>query len=603
VANAISAAAFIGTLGINTHIDFNAYGYQNLTNVENDINYLGVKIIRDSDENPADAQSWLAVAQATGAKFDDYIPETSVAGMQTDLGYIQTLAQEGILAEIEGGNEEDDSYPASLGNTVQATAYFQQQLYALGQQIHLPVINMSFGSGWTAANNWQGDYGTVGNLAAYANYANAHTYPNAGQLPDASIQQLNTLAQMAATQPVMTTEIGWSTSVFDETAIAKYVLDATMDGIKDGDSGMYFYGLFDDGSGNWGLFNADGTPRPAATALHDLTTLLTDTGASAATFTPGSLNYTLSGTISGDNSVLIEKSDSSFWLSLWNETESVNAPHTITVNLGEQAASVVEYDPLTGTSSIETWSNVSSVQVSVPDHPVLLEIIGGSSTSGGTGSTTSGSSTGTPSSSSSSSGTTSGQSSDPPSSGSTATTTTASPNDLALTLPGTQTVTAGQTISISGVAVDDAWGATNPGSMAVNLWDNGGDGTISVPGHVAAASMQISGTLAQINTALAGLTFIAGSNAGTDGITVDAWNQAGVEKTQTIAVTVSPAPTGPQIAMPASETVTDGSTTAISGASITDAFAASNPGTMAVNLWMTTATERSRCPARLPRHR
>ena len=43
---------------------------------------------------------------------------------------------------------------------------------------------------------------------------------------------------------------------------------------------------------------------------------------------------------------------------------------------------MVEYDPLTGTSSIETWSNVSSVQVSVPDHPVLLEIVSAVTSSG-----------------------------------------------------------------------------------------------------------------------------------------------------------------------------------------------------------------------------
>ena len=578
MANAVSAAAFIGTLGINTHIDFNADGYQNLTNVENDINYLGVKIIRDSDENPSDAQTWLAVAQATGARFDDYIPETSVAGMQTALGYIQQLAQEGILTAIEGGDEEDDSYPASLGNTVQATALFQQQLYTLGQQLHLPTINMSFGAGWTATNDWRGDYGTVGNLAAYANYANAHTYPNAGQLPDPSIQRLNTLGEMAATQPVMTTEIGWSTSDFDEATIAKYVLDATMDGIKDGDAGMYFYGLYDDGSGNWGLFNADGTARPAATALHNLTTLLADTGANTASFTPGSLNDTLTGTQSGDNSLLIEKSDGSFWLSLWNESEAAYTPHTITVNLGEQAASVVEYDPLTGTSAIATWSNVSSVQVSVPDHPVLLEIIGATAGSGGS----SGSSS-TGSGGSTSTGTSGSTAGDPPvSSGMGA---TASPNDLALTLPGPQTVAAGSTLSIAGAAVSDAWGASNPGTMAVNVWDDNGNGTIAAPGHAAAASFTINGTLAQINTALAGLTFIAGSKGGTDGITLDAWNQAGVELTQTISVTVNAAPSAPQIAMPASETVIDGSTTKISGVSITDPLAAANPGTMAVNLW------------------
>src|ERR1700722_103250 len=140
MANATSAAAFIGTLGINTHLDFDADGYQNLATVESDIEYLGVTIIRDSAETAIDAQTWLQVAKATGAKFDDYIAETSPAGMATDLGFVRQLAQEGILTSLEGGDEEDDSYPTSLGNTLTITARFQQQVYALGQQLNLPVI-------------------------------------------------------------------------------------------------------------------------------------------------------------------------------------------------------------------------------------------------------------------------------------------------------------------------------------------------------------------------------------------------------------------------------------------------------------------------------
>lgn len=130
MAIATPAATFVGALGINTHIDFAAYGYQNLATVESDIKYLGVKIIRDSAEVATDAQSWLQVAQATGARFDDYIAETSPANMQTDLGFVPQLAQEGILASVEGGNEEDDAYPQSLGNTLLFTAQFQQQVYA-----------------------------------------------------------------------------------------------------------------------------------------------------------------------------------------------------------------------------------------------------------------------------------------------------------------------------------------------------------------------------------------------------------------------------------------------------------------------------------------
>jgi hypothetical protein len=112
--------------------------------------------------------------------------------------------------------------------------------------------------------------------------------------------------------------------------------------------------------------------------------------------------------------------------------------------------------------------------------------------------------------------------------------------------------------------------------------DDNGDGTISVPGQAAASSLTVTGTLAQINTELAGLKFIAGSKAGSDGITIDAWDQAGIEKTQTIAVTVNLAP--PQIAMPATESVTAGTTTGFSGLSVTDPFAAGNPGTLALDL-------------------
>ena len=223
--------------------------------------------------------------------------------MATDLGFVTQLAQAGILNFLEGGNEEDDAYPAGLGNTLAITAQFQQQVYATGRSLGLPVINMSFGSGWTAANNWQGNYGAVGDLSAYTDYANAHTYPNLGQGTDWSIQRLNGLAQLAAaSRPVITTEIGWDENQgFAQADIAKFALNAVMDGIKDGDVKTYFYGLFDDGSGRFGLMNADGTPKPAGTAIHNLTTLLADTGATASTFTAGVLAYTLSGTTANDN--------------------------------------------------------------------------------------------------------------------------------------------------------------------------------------------------------------------------------------------------------------------------------------------------------------
>src|ERR1700755_2453046 len=98
---AVRAADFIGSLGINTHIDFASNGYENLATVEASINYLGLKNIRDSAQTATDVQTWLQVSQATGAKFDDYIAEPSPAAMTTDLGFVTQLAGEGVLNFVE----------------------------------------------------------------------------------------------------------------------------------------------------------------------------------------------------------------------------------------------------------------------------------------------------------------------------------------------------------------------------------------------------------------------------------------------------------------------------------------------------------------------
>lgn len=509
VTAAVRAYDFVATLGINTHIDFADYGYQNLAIVESSINYLGVKNIRDSAESAADARSWLLVAQAAHAKFDDYIAETSPAGMATDLSYVAQLASEGILNFIEGGNEEDDAYPASLGNTLQITAQFQQKVHATGQALGLPVINMSFGSGWTAANNYQGDYGAVGDLSAYADYGNAHTYPNVGQGTDWAMQRLNGLAGIADSKdPVITTEIGWNESQgYGQTNIAKYVLQAALDGMKNGDAKTYFYSLFDDGSGLFGLMNQTGTPKPAGTALHNLTTLLADSGTTASKFTPGSLSYTAAGITSNDNTLLMEKSDGSYWLSLWNEND---AAHGVTLTLGGVATDIKVFRPLAGTSVVRDITGVASVTVLVSDSPVIVEIVPGTVAP-------------TP-------------------------TVAPAPADLTVAAPATETVAAGTKLSVTGVSISDPWAASAAGTMTLNVWDSGG-GRITIAGQTALSSGSISltGSLSQLNADLAGLTYTAGS-AGADSITVDAWNQAGVEATKTIGVTVvgptpAPAPT------------------------------------------------------------
>ncbi|MDB5397606.1 MAG: calcium-binding protein [Rhodospirillales bacterium] len=368
-AGTISASAFVDTIGVNTHIDFKNSTYQNLAVTEAAINYLGIKNLRDSAQSAADLTTWRQVAAATGAKFDDYMGEASPAQDLTDLGYVPTLAGQGVLNFVEGGNENDDAYAIAQGNSIAWTASFQQQVFATGRQLGLPVINMSFGAGWTAANNYHGNYDKVGDLSPFADYANAHTYPSATRTTNANIMLLNADALLAAgSRPVITTEIGWNNANFTQADVARFVLDAIYDGIKAADVKMYFYALFDDGSGQFGLMNQDGSPKPAGAALHNLTAIMADSGAARS----DTLNYDLSGTTANDKSLLTEKSSGSFQLALWNESD---APHSVTLTLGAAAQAIRVYDPIVGSSPMTTYTNTGAITLTTTDHPLIIEIV------------------------------------------------------------------------------------------------------------------------------------------------------------------------------------------------------------------------------------
>jgi hypothetical protein len=544
--NAISAISFIDTLGVNTHIGIGG-SYSNLSEIAQNINYLGIHTVRDSIADASVIPQWQQVAQAAGIKFDDYMPEGAPSWDQGALSLVPQLVADGLLSFVEGGNEEDDSYAAANGNTLAWTAQFQQQVWAMGQQYHLPVINMSFGSGWTAANNWQGDYPNVGDLSAYTNYANAHTYPNVGQTPDSTIQSLNSDAKLAASQrPVITTEYGWETSQYGLTQIAQFVVDASFDGIKDGDAGMWYYGLYDDSSGNWGLFNSDGSARPAATALHNLTTLLADSGAN---FTPGSLNYSISGTQAGDHSFLIEKSNGQFWIGLWNES---GGTHTVTVNLPAAASAIDVYDPITGASAIKAVSNAASVSVSMGSDPLLLQVVPGGST------------------------------------------TTPPPASPAVSAPASKTVTTGGTISVTGVSFADP--NANAGTIALTVSDTAGALKMTSSGMALAGSgthsITVTGSASQLNADLASLQYTAASTVGSDSIAINVKDQTGANGSGKIGVTVN-APstsTSPFITAPAGKTVASGASVAVTPLSVTDSFAATNLGSMVLNVWDQTGT-------------
>ena len=270
---------------------------------------------------------------------------------------------------------------------------------------NIPVYNMTLGT--ADANAFK----QLGNLSSVADYGNIHPYLYDGN-PGSTELNLFPLAQIDTPgKPAVITETGFTTDPnntyngISEVGQARYTLDTLMDAYKAGFSHTFIYELLDEASDpqntnsemHYGLFHTDGTPKLAATAIHNLTTVLADPGATAS-FTPGSLSYTVTNfTAPFASQMLLEKSNGKFDLVLWaeptiwnpNTQQDVASPHDLaTVNFGQVESSVSVFDPLVGSTAIATYANVSQINVDITDHPLIIEISNGTQTTTTTTTTT-----------------------------------------------------------------------------------------------------------------------------------------------------------------------------------------------------------------------
>ncbi|MBR0851324.1 hypothetical protein JQ543_26505 [Bradyrhizobium diazoefficiens] len=398
----LSAASFIDSIGINTHAGYSWGAYNNASLVIDDLKYLGVTTVRDSFATDPSAVPVIDALAAAGVKFDfvtsSDLPASGSTGLTQYVASIDAFLAEhpGSVVALEGLNEANIQGFSYHGNSsLAAAAQFQADLYgAIKSDAHLgsvAVYNM------TLAYNDASGYAALGNLANYTDYSNAHAYvatstPNQYGL-DVS---LDTAATSATGKPSVITETGYTTLAsasglgVDQTVQAKSILNLLVDSYSDGVKKTYLYELLDrdssasntDPEAHFGLFNSDGTPKLAATALHNLTTILSDDGKGGHTPT-ASLNYSLGNMPATGNSMVLGKSNGAYDLVVWAEpklwndatdTEVSNPTKSVAVHLGAVHQTVVIYDPLTGTVPIATYHNVQDFNVPVSDHPLIIEI-------------------------------------------------------------------------------------------------------------------------------------------------------------------------------------------------------------------------------------
>lgn len=224
-------------------------------------------------------------------------------------------------------------------------------------------------------------------LAGQADYANIHPYAYGNSATDPLIASNYLTAFGSATPgPRVITETGYTTDPNAANGVsqmvqAQQIINGLFDAYQSGVSMTYIYELLDEKADSsdansqmhYGLFNNDNSPKLAATALHDLTTILADKGANAASFQPGTLSYTQTGGTSADHAMLLETSNGVFDLALWNDADPGTASSDpLTISFGQAYQNVTLYDVVTDAST--SYQDVSQLNVNVGGDAMIIQI-------------------------------------------------------------------------------------------------------------------------------------------------------------------------------------------------------------------------------------
>jgi hypothetical protein len=124
------------------------------------------------------------------------------------------------------------------------------------------------------------------------------------------------------------------------------------------------------GDQSFGFYKGDYTPRKSAIYLHNLTTILADTGS----FKPGKLQYAIPNQPETVHEMLLQKRNGTFELVVWDEKFASGGTDDVHVNLGVKHRTVKVYDTTVGTTAVQTLNGVNSVPLTLSNHPVVLEI-------------------------------------------------------------------------------------------------------------------------------------------------------------------------------------------------------------------------------------
>ena len=386
------ADAFVDSIGVNVHLGYTDTSYRNYTEViKPRLREAGIRHIRDGCPPAWNAQHMTRLNDLAACGVRALLICAPHAGTLEQIAATLKKLPASVEA-VEGPNEPDGAGISYKGSGFpQGVRDYQDDLYAAikgdAATRGLPVVATSMSNPESAAK--------LGLLHS-ADFANTHCYADGGP-PGFRWDWYMTRCRANCERPVMATETGYHNAPkhtdglwipgISEAAAGRYISRLLPEYFARGVVRTYLYELLDlrdkprDAESNFGILRANGTPKPAFTAVKNLIALVADPGAA---FTPTSLPCTLSSERGAlVKHLLLQKRDGRFELLLWGDLPAYDTkarrdqdppPQPVLVRFDRPIRTARSYLPLQGAGAVQEFSATDRLAVEVPDHVLVLEI-------------------------------------------------------------------------------------------------------------------------------------------------------------------------------------------------------------------------------------
>lgn len=393
-------------VGINTHLNFGntlyATRYEDI--IKPRLIELGVKHIRDHfGDDKVDAR-YADLAHAYGIKLllINNDSGNDLDSVKAEVKRLNTVdPAKPVVDLIEPANERDVGWKKNWSKLCDYMVNYRKVFKNDPATASIPLLGPSF------ANTLQSavDFGKIcanasedmqiGNLHAYSGLYPESPYSGGWGISfDNAIERYRTIS---LNKPLIESESGYKMGegmqghpAVSQRAAAKYSPRLVLERLRRRVSRLYFYQLIN-AAEDFGLLNDDGSPRLQFTSLKNFIHLMADEGTD---FTPGELRYSLNGDMQNIYQMLFQKSNGTYILVIWqgvngsdngtknNDYRDVENPdRKITLKLPQKAAVIKVYRPSfdtlpdgNGVLPVITVKNRSDIELSVPDHVLVVEI-------------------------------------------------------------------------------------------------------------------------------------------------------------------------------------------------------------------------------------